>query len=83
MPSKLSSFFKDFGGDSSENTIIVLLKHYQKGDNANVNKIEAKDDTYMHTNSVAKSGRSSVIADHLGVLVGQNRCRFFIMTEHY
>ena len=33
-------------------------------------------------NSVANSGRSSVIADNLGVLVGQNRCRLLIMTEH-
>ena len=32
--------------------------------------------------SVAISGRSLVIADHLGLLVGQNRCRFLKMTEH-
>ena len=32
--------------------------------------------------NVANSGRSSVIANHLGVLVGQNRCRFLEMTEH-
>ena len=34
------------------------------------------------SNSVANSGWSSVIADHLGFLVGQNRCRFLKMTEH-
>ena len=33
-------------------------------------------------NSVANSGWSSVIADHLGLFVGQNRCRSFKMTEH-
>ena len=32
--------------------------------------------------SVANSDRSSVIADHLGLLIGQNRCRFLKMTEH-
>ena len=32
--------------------------------------------------SVTNSDRSSVIADHLGLLVGQNRCRFLKMTEH-
>ena len=32
--------------------------------------------------SVANSGRLSVIADHLGVLVSQNKCRFLEMTEH-
>ena len=32
--------------------------------------------------SVVNSGWSSVIADHLGLLVGQNRCRFLKMTEH-
>ena len=32
--------------------------------------------------SVANSGRSSVIADRLGLLVGQNRCRFLKMTKH-
>ena len=30
----------------------------------------------------ANNGWSSVIADHLDVLVGKNRCRFLIMTEH-
>ena len=35
----------------------------------------------VYTN-VAKSGWSSDIANHLGVLVGQNRCRFLKMTEH-
>ena len=32
--------------------------------------------------SVVNSGRSSVIAEHLGVLVGQNRRRFLEMAEH-
>ena len=31
---------------------------------------------------VANSGRSLVIADNLGFLVGQKRCRFLEMTEH-
>ena len=34
------------------------------------------------SNSVADSGWSSVIADHLGFLVGQNRSGFLKMTEH-
>ena len=33
-------------------------------------------------NSIANSGRSSVIANHLGVLVGQNRYRFLEITKH-
>ena len=37
---------------------------------------------YILSYSVANSGRSSVIANHLGLLVGQNRCRFLKMTEH-
>ena len=32
--------------------------------------------------SVANSSQSLVTADHLGVLVGQNRCTFLKMTEH-
>ena len=32
--------------------------------------------------SVANSDRSSVIANHLGLLVSQNRCRFLKMAEH-
>ena len=32
--------------------------------------------------SVANSGRSSVIADHLALLVGQNRCGYLKMTEY-
>ena len=37
---------------------------------------------YVNADSVANSGRSSVIDDHLGFLVGQNRCRFLEMTKH-
>ena len=36
----------------------------------------------LYIYSVANSDRSSVIADHLGVLGGQNRRRFLEMTEH-
>ena len=32
--------------------------------------------------SVANSTQSLVTADHLDVLVGQNRCTFLKMTEH-
>ena len=32
--------------------------------------------------SVANRNQPSVITDHLGLLVGQNRCRFFKMTKH-
>ena len=36
----------------------------------------------IRMSSVANSDQSSVIADDLGVLVGQNRCGFLKMTEH-
>ena len=48
------------------------------------NNIKANKDIYPKNDiiSVANSGPSSVIADHLGLLVGQSRCRFLKMTEH-
>ena len=46
------------------------------------NKNFAKNYSICTHFSVANSGRSSVIANHLGVLVGQNRCRFLEITEH-
>ena len=47
----------------------------------NLNKCTNVDTSNL-SDSVANSGRSSVIAGNLGLLVGQNRCRFLKMTQH-
>ena len=47
-----------------------------------IDKKCCKNDIICLISSVANSSESSVIVDHLGVLVSQNRCRFLKMTEH-
>ena len=79
------SMGKNISYDAFENLILKTLgkmapikqKHIRGNQSPFMNK-----DIHMAYEYLANSGRSSIIAEHLGHLVGQNSCRFLKMTGH-
>ena len=60
----------------------MKMELYAENDRCMGDKIFKNHKQEKCKSSVANSGRSSVIADRLRLLVGQNRCRFLKITEH-